>query len=300
LSVTQSATGSLDQARRCLQSRDFASAEDHLRQALALQPDLSEAYELLGKLLYRDARTAATAALYRDWLRAVPGHPVAAHLVAATSGAQMPARASDEFITSLYQRAAEQFDATGEMLGYRAPQLLCDSLSAALGSQWRRDRVLDLGCGTGLCGALLRRHAGELVGVDLSPEMLELARRRDCYDQLVCTELMDYLNACAGRFEIVTAADVFCYFGELGPVFAAIAKILTGEGRFVFSVEALEEVESAPNVRLLEHGRYAHGVGALEGALRGAGLRIETALKDDLRFERGMAVQGWIVTAVAD
>jgi predicted TPR repeat methyltransferase len=285
--------------RQCLQERDFETAETRLRQALALQPDLSEAFELLGKLLYRDGRAGEAAALYLAWQQAVPAHPVAAHLVAATGGAPPPDRASDDFITLLYQRAAAQFDATTDALGYRAPQLLCDCLAALLGPDWRCDRVLDLGCGTGLCGALLRSHVAELVGVDLSPHMLDQARRRACYDRLECAELTDFLKSCRVRFEVVTAADVFCYFGELAPVFTAIGAVLRPQGRFVFSVEALEDPRAGPHVRLQEHGRYAHGRDFLQQALGQAGLMIETAVQDMLRFERGLPVQGWIVTALA-
>lgn len=289
----------LAHGRQCLQAREFEMAETSLRRALALQPDLSDAYELLGKLLYRDGRGVEAAALYLDWQRAVLDHPVAAHLVAATGGAPPPARASNAFITSLYQRAAPQFDATTDALGYRAPQLLLESIAEVLGPDWSLDCVLDLGCGTGLCGALLRAHAVELVGVDLSPDMLAQARRRACYDRLICAELTAFLVSCIDRFDIVTAADVFCYFGELASVFEAIRAILSPEGRFVFSVEALEDQEGSLRVHLQEHGRYAHHFAFLQQALGHAGLKIATAVQGMLRFERGMPVQGWIVIAVA-
>ncbi len=296
---TLTAVDWLSRSRECLHEREFEMAQTCLRKALALQPDLSDAYELLGKLLYRDSRTAEAASLYQDWLRAVPEHPVAAHLVAATGGGRPPVRAANAFIASLYERAAAQFDATTESLGYRVPQLLADGLATALGPQQRRERALDLGCGTGQCGVLLRAHATRLVGVDLSPDMLELARRRGCYDELHRAELTDFLRSCRERFEIVTAADVFCYFGELAPVCAAICRIVAPGGRFAFSVEALDDDEAAPGMRLLEHGRYAHSRDYVKRALGEAGLTIESAVREMLRFERGAPVEGWIVSAVA-
>jgi predicted TPR repeat methyltransferase len=294
-----SAEGSpwLARGRLCLQARDFDAAESSLRRALEVQPNLSDAYELLGKLLYRDGRSDEVAALYRNWLHNDPANPVAAHLVAATGGASAPGRASDAFITSLYRRAAPQFDATAESLGYRAPQLLHENVSTVLGADWRRGRVLDLGCGTGLCGELLRVHAGSLTGVDLSDAMLGKAAERGCYDQLVRAEITEFLRSHTRDFDLVTAADVFCYFGDLAPAFAAVGSVLRMGGCFAFSVEALNGPDDTAHSLLQEHGRYAHALPYLQSALAGAGLEVESVHSESLRFERGEPVQGWILTA---
>jgi tetratricopeptide (TPR) repeat protein len=89
------AVACLNRARECLHDRNFDAAELLLRQAIAQDPKLALAYELLGKLLYRDARAQESAAVYRAWLEALPADPIAAHLVAATGGAAAPERASD-------------------------------------------------------------------------------------------------------------------------------------------------------------------------------------------------------------
>src|SRR5207245_6254227 len=103
------------------------------------------------------------------------------------------------------------------------------------------------GCGTGLCGDGFRPLARRLVGVDLSPGMLERARARGCYDELVCEELTAYVRRCEERFDLITAADVFCYFGDLTAVFAATAALLRPGGRFIFSVEELTDDVAAIN-----------------------------------------------------
>ncbi len=307
---TREAAACLTRARECLHAREFEDAELLLQQAIAQDPKLALAYELLGKLLYRDARAEESAAVYRAWLQAMPSDPIAAHLVAATGGAAAPERASDGFVTGLFERAAPDFDTVLASLGYQAPQLVFESTAAVLDPGAVALDVLDLGCGTGLCGDGFRPLARRLVGVDLSPGMLERARARGCYDQLVCEELTAYVERCEERFDLITAADVFCYFGDLTAVFAAIAVLLRPGGRFIFSVEEMTDDAAAVNgnngvapsnavagFALLEHGRYAHSPAYVEQALRRAGLAAVATRLGVLRFERGAPVQGLVTAA---
>jgi predicted TPR repeat methyltransferase len=295
------AVSCLSRARECLHAREFEDAELLLRRAIAQDPKLALAYELLGKLLYRDARAEESAAVYRAWLQAMPADPIAAHLVAATGGAAAPGRASDGFVTGLFERAAPDFDTVLATLGYQAPQLVFESAAAVLDPGAMALEVLDLGCGTGLCGDWFRPLARRLVGVDLSPGMLERARARGCYDELVCTELTAYVKRCEERFDLVIAADVFCYFGDLTAVFAAIASLLQPGGRFIFSVEEMSVDAVAVNgFTLLEHGRYAHSVSYVEHVLGHAGLAPVAMRPGMLRFERGAPVQGLVTAAGRD
>jgi predicted TPR repeat methyltransferase len=314
------AAACLTRARECLHAREFEDAELLLRRAIAQDPKLALAYELLGKLLYRDARAEESAAVYRAWLQAMPADPIATHLVAATGGSAAPERASDGFVTGLFERAAPDFDTVLETLGYQAPRLVFESAAAVRGSGALAVDVLDLGCGTGLCGDWFRPLARRLVGVDLSPGMLERARVRGCYDELVCEELTAYVKRCEERFDLITAADVFCYFGDLTAVFAQITLLLRPGGRFIFSVEEMsadaaavggnEGLGPAGSIRslagavagftLLEHGRYAHSASYVEHVLARAELASVAMRPAVLRFERGAPVQGLVTTARRD
>lgn len=303
----------LSRARECLHAREFETAELLLRRAIAQDPKLALAYELLGKVLYRDARAEESAGVYRAWLAEMPADPIAAHLVAATGGAAAPERCSDGFVTGLFERAAPDFDTVLTTLGYQAPQLVFESAAAVLDPGAVALEVLDLGCGTGLCGHWFRPLARRLVGVDLSPGMLEQARTRGCYDELVCGELTAYVRRCEKRFDLITAADVFCYFGDLTAVFAAIASLLHPAGRFIFSVEEMSADAAAftgndspstssttAGFTLLEHGRYAHSASYLEQVLKQAGLAPIAMRPAVLRFERGAPVQGLVTAAGRD
>jgi len=217
--------------------------------------------------------------------------------VAATSDGTAPARASDGFVAALFERAAPDFDTTLATLGYCVPQLLFEAAMAVLDPGVVGFEVLDLGCGTGLCGEWFRPLARRLVGVDLSAGMLANARRRGCFDELICRELTEYLQRCTERFDLITAADVFCYFGDLAAVFAATARLLRPEGCFIFSVEHLEDAADSRPMRLLEHGRYAHDARYIHECLARAGLCPVRTTETSLRYERGAPVPGLVIAA---
>jgi predicted TPR repeat methyltransferase len=155
--------------------------------------------------------------------------------------------------------------------------------------------VLDAGCGTGLCGPLVRAHARTLTGVDLSARMLEKARQRGVYDQLHKAELTHYLTQHRERWDVVLSADTLCYFGDLDAVLAASHGALRPGGRLIFTVEALQGEQGVP-FHLHPNGRYAHRHGYVGAAMARAGfdeIRIDGQV---LRNECGEPVRGWLVS----
>lgn len=90
----------------------------------------------------------------------------------------------------------------------------------------------DLGCGTGLMGPLLRPACGWLAGVDLSVGMCNKARERGCYDLVEVGELVEWLQQQRQQqqlggsqrpFDLLVAADVLVYIGDLQPLLQASA-----------------------------------------------------------------------------
>lgn len=236
------------------------------------------------------------AALYRQWLSDEPDNPVAQHQWAANTGADVPRRASDGYVQNVFDAYASSFDAKLTQLNYQAPQLVARALARHMALDAPLGNVADLGCGTGLCGPLLRPWAQRLVGCDLSAKMLAQARRRAVYDDLAHEELVAFLTRCPNAFDVIVAADTLCYFGELDAFVHAALAAMRPQGRLVFTVEALDGDGTSPHV-LQTSGRYAHRPAYLEAALEHAGaqrLAIEGAV---LRQEAGLPVQGWIVVA---
>lgn len=270
------------------------------RRALELSPLLRSVAIPFGQLLYRLDRLTEAQQFYRHWHDADPEDPIPVHMLAALGGAGRPERASDGYIRATFDDFADSFDQSLERLKYRAPELLCEALGRSAGLEGRdRLAVLDLGCGTGLCGPLLQPWAGRLIGVDLSSKMLAKAAARGVYDQLNCAELTWWLAACRDRFDVALAADVLCYFGELGEVFERVRAVLAPGGCFACSLEAAKEESGGQPFVLKAHGRYQHARGYVESASAASGLSLLELSEAVLRYERGEPVVGHVLVAAA-
>jgi predicted TPR repeat methyltransferase len=271
--------------------------------ALDLQPGMRNIAISYGHLLYRLNRLPEALEFYGRWQASDPNDPIPQHMLAAMGGAHRPRRASDGYVRATFDDFAESFDRNLEELGYRAPQVLWEAVSGACGLESRSAlAVLDLGCGTGLCGPFLRPVARRLVGVDLSPNMLSKAAARAVYDQLNCGELTQWLAECMQRFDLAVAADVLCYFGDLSAAFANVHSVLLPGGHFACSLEALPAAPSGDasaddGFVLRPHGRYQHERSYVERVLADAHFEIVSIGTETLRYERQDPVIGLLVVA---
>lgn len=268
-----------------------------------LQPEMRNIAISYGHLLYRLDRLPEALEFYERWRTSAPEDPIPQHMLAAMGGARTPERASDGYVRATFDDFAESFDRNLEELGYRAPRILFDAVmqSDVLPRKEGLD-ILDIGCGTGLCGALFRPVARRLVGVDLSPGMLSKAAIRAVYDQLNCGELTRWLSECGQHFDIAVAADVLCYFGDLSGAFENVRAVLKPGGLFACTLEKAPGGSSddsggrAPFV-LCPHGRYQHDGEYVESALIDAKLSIVSITTGTLRHERRDPVIGLVIVA---
>jgi predicted TPR repeat methyltransferase len=288
---------SLGQALR--ERGDLEGAIAAFSQGIALEPAHVSAYQSLSRALHLAGRDAEAADVFARWLDREPGHPVALHMLAACSGRDVPRRAPDAYVRAVFDALAQGFDEHLGHLGYRAPQLVADALAADAGPPRGELEVVDAGCGTGLCGPLLRPYARRLVGVDLSAAMLVRAGNRGVYDELVGAELTAYLDAHPETFDLVTSADTLVYFGDLQEVLGAATRALRPGGRLVFTVESAEVDGAAPGggYRLNPHGRFSHSAPYLRRQIAATGLALGSIDVATLRNEGGRPVAGYVVSA---
>lgn len=269
-----------------------------LRRALAVSPDPA-AFARLGTLLHGIGRLDEAAANYEAWLRAEPENPVATHMLAACTGREIPERAADAFVTRAFDRFADSFDDVLRRLEYCAPALVARALLRVAGEPRGALDVMDAGCGTGLLAQHLRPYARRLIGVDLSPKMLEKAAKRAMYDELVAAELTSYLGASPRAFDIVASSDTLVYFGDLRAVLAAASASLRPGGRLVFTLERANEDEVPAGYRINPDGRYMHTQQYVRGVLEQAGFESIGIEKGYLRREGNAYVEGLVVAARA-
>jgi len=280
--------------------RTLGSALGYLR-AATCRPEWDDAHDNLADALYAlrdDGGVDDAIRLARVWRRDHPDQPTARHIGAAITGEAGEPRAPDAYVKGVFDSFADDFDRVLAGLDYRAPERLIRAIRRRFGPLRRPGDTLDAGCGTGLCGPLLRPLSRTLTGVDLSPGMLERARERETYDALEEAELVSWIAARPASLDLIVATDVFCYFGALHEALRAIRVALRPRGILGFTVEAA--TDAGEEGRVGPSGRYAHGERAVRRALEGAGFGAVKIGLDTLRTEGGVPVAGLIVTARAE
>ena len=267
-------------------------------QAELLLPDQKARRESYGRALQEAGEHERAVAFYRDWAEREPANPYPAHHLAACLG-EAPERASDAYVEQVFDKFAAHFDAHLAALQYRAPELVTQALRLSLPAPAAQFDIADLGCGTGLCGPLLKPWARSLAGCDLSAGMLERATARQCYDTLSKAELVQFLRERPAAFDVLVSADTLIYFGDLAPVFAAARAALRPGGSFVFTLET-SAADATAEFTLTQSGRYTHSRAVLEARLADARLVEGGVAAVSARYEGGKAVPGLLVTVTRD
>jgi predicted TPR repeat methyltransferase len=284
-------------ARDLIGRGDLSAAADLLAQAVEIAPRFASAWFTLGELRERLGDKSAAAGAFHEALYADPedrhGATVRLARLGAVSGT-MPRG----YVRALFDQYASRFDtALVGGLGYRGPDIVLAAITQACraaGRSMKFGSVLDLGCGTGLAGAVLRPHSDWLVGLDLSEKMIAQARAKGLYDKLIAGDLLPFLESEEGAgHHLIAAADVFVYCSDLKPVAAAAARALAADGLFAFTVET----HDGDGVILRETLRFAHSEAHVREALDDAQLRPLVLERCSTRNEKDIPVPGLVVVA---
>ena len=267
---------------------DALAAYEH---ALALDARLGPAWTLRGHLLRQAGRLADASVCLEHAIAC--GEDVASHryFLGALGLGALPESAPPQFVRGLFDEYADRFeDDLVETLRYRGHEQVCGPLAALHAAPFAC--ALDLGCGSGLAAPLLRPRVARLVGIDLSPRMIERAAATGLYDELHVAEAVAHLHTTPARHDLVVACDVFIYLGNLAPVFDGVARVLTAGGLFAFTVE---EGQADAGVDLLPTLRYAHSEAYLRGLARAHALRVTRCERAPLREGHGEPIAGLVM-----
>jgi predicted TPR repeat methyltransferase len=292
LPVTAPTAGELTSVARKLRSDgEVLSAFVCQDAAVRLEPDDASAWSSLGELAHIVGRRARAREAYEEYLSRSPGDAEVEQILIALRDAVPPLRAPDRCIEQLYARFAAHYDANMcDDLDYQAPLRLREALDACPGLSAAPD-VLELGCGTGLAAKCLRPRARTLVGIDLSPQMIEKARSTGAYDELQRAEITQWLCEDTRDFDLIAASDTLIYFGDLRLVLEPARRRLRVGGVIAFTVER----GPASGFVLTDSGRYAHSAEHVREAATEAGLVVVSLTEGFLRNEYGEAVTGLVV-----
>ena len=330
---------------------NYDSAESCYLEVLNIYPHYVRAIINLAELYLTDPSFHnESISLYETALELDPDNIMAQHGLSSLTGANVRALQQD-YVRELFDSYSFHFEHSLSSLNYRSHELISAKIANITYSNTPEVliRILDLGAGTGLvCQALLASgwpYAWSMNGVDLSSKMIEKAKIKDCYKELVVSDILDYLqkndvdaSAPVGssqvNYDVIVAADVFMYFGDLSQLLRLSYGRLSAGGVLIFTTEQLcsfGEVEEAqqldvhtcedpvlesmvesplaggtieiaqPNesklFRLQTSGRFAHSEYYVVEALKGVGFKRVDSVATIPRFDKGLPVRGLLFTA---
>ncbi len=267
---------------------DRAEAAAAYEKVVAVSENHSSALGNLAYCTHLQGDYDRAAVLYRRLLALRPDHTAAGYMLDALEGKNTSAP-PPEYVRRLFDGYSENFDQDLlENLSYRVPQLLCSLLVDAVGPGCKEKQVVDLGCGTGLSGRAVFEYASSLTGVDLSAKMVEEAEKKGCYDELVVGDVVEYLMGLPQSVDLLLAADVLTYLGDLDPLFKAASESVQVRGLFCFSTERGDDEDWQLRVT----GRYGHGRKYVQALADRVGFQVLACRGADIRKERGRWIAG--------
>ncbi len=291
-----------DYAKMLAEAGDAPGAAELMAQALELAPEWAAGWFRLADYEEKSGRIEAAVDALRNTLRLNPEDIFGASLKLALLGAtETPEQPPSVYVERLFDDYAERFDhALVEKLGYSVPEKLAAVIGRVNGGG-RFRHVTDLGCGTGLFGERIRDRADFLEGFDLSANMLAKAEAKGVYDRLAQADLSlapEDSGVFGGleqrRADLVSAADVLMYLGNLEGVFVIADRLLAPGGLFAFSVE---DAGGADGFVLRPSLRYAHPEAYIASLCKESGLSMIATERTIIRRDAGEPIAGILFLA---
>lgn len=142
-----------------------------------------------------------------------------------------------EHLTAFFDAAAQEYDITRAGEGYAVPDLLKEAMDKTFGVRTNLE-ILDIGCGTGLCGAVVKPYAvpDGLYGVDVSSKMLDAAYDKKIYDKVFNGDFAHYIAQNERRFDLILAGDVLPYNADFNAAVGSLRTALKDKGYLIFSL----------------------------------------------------------------
>ncbi|HSW70305.1 MAG TPA: tetratricopeptide repeat protein [Gammaproteobacteria bacterium] len=236
------------------QQGNIDSAIQNYQKAVQQDPDFFAAHNNLGVAFLAKQHVAFALHHFQEAARLQPDNSSIQYTIQALSQNQRLLSAPTDYIKSLFDAYADHYEQhLLTALDYKIPAHLKRMINITRPHAVSLN-ILDLGCGTGLCGEILKPLAKTLTGVDLSKKMLDAADIKKIYDVLCCDELNSFLSKKHNEYDLIVAGDVLVYIGELTALFQHVQHALRVKGSFAFNTEISENDDYQMN----QSGRFAH------------------------------------------
>ena len=150
---------------------------------------------------------------------------------------------SSQEVAEIYDNWAEDYERRILGYGYSTPAVTAGFFGRYLKPE--DGAVLDAGAGTGITGAVLAPLGyKDLVGIDISPRMLELAREKGVYKELREMELGGELDFPTDAFAAIVSTGVFAAGHAPPESFEDLIRVTKPGGYIIFSVRTDVYVEA--------------------------------------------------------
>ncbi|HIQ36459.1 MAG TPA: tetratricopeptide repeat protein [Desulfocapsa sulfexigens] len=269
---------------------EFSEAARIYRIILSQRPTHQSSLNNFAYLCHKSGDVKQAKSLYGQLLKLNPKHLAAKHMLYSLTGVT-PDNAPLDYVESVFDNYADDFEhSLVENLQYKTPMALYD-LYCDYYHGVALTTCLDLGCGTGLAGEHFKHCCSELIGVDISQKMLDVAREKNLYNELVKNDIISFLQTKEHKYDLIVAADVFTYMGDLENVFKECCTVSKASGILLFSVEETDNINNK-TFNLKQTGRFGHSVEYIETLCKQTGWTIIDHKISKLRQDKGEWIKG--------
>ncbi len=274
-----------------MQQGHIDSAIQHYQHVVRINPDLFAAHNNLGVAFLAKQHPAFALQHFQQAQRLQPENEALSYTVTMLAQNKRLLSAPPDYVKSLFDAYADHYEPhLLTALDYQVPAHLFAALQKVTTLHPHQLDILDLGCGTGLCGIPFKPFAKSLTGVDLSEKMLEVAVEKNIYDHLICHELTSFLADKTAAYDLILAGDVLVYMGELTTLFQHARNALREKGWFIFNAEISEQDDFQMN----QSGRFAHQKKYLDSLAQQNHFKIAHYVVVETRMQNNEPVHGHV------